>query len=148
MFSSPLTNAIIKNQNPLKYEIYNTLGSVEDFFNKFDKFHDTIGGNYPPYNTICVDDKTRKVEIALAGWKKEDIEVSTENNLLTVEGKRPETTTEPTYFHRGIALRNFTRQWKMSEATSIGAVTFEDGLLSIVVNIEEPESQKKLLPIS
>lgn len=150
MFTSPLTTSIINKNNPFKYEIYNTLGSVEEFFNKFDKIQDAVGGSYPPNNIIVVDDNTRLVEIALAGWKKEDIEVSIEgtNNLLTVEGKRPESTEEVKYIHRGIGLRNFTRQWKMSNSTSVESVTFEDGLLKILVKIASPESERRLLPIS
>jgi molecular chaperone IbpA len=150
MFRSPLTQSLIRNNNnPIKYEVYNTLGTVENFFNQFDKIQDAVGGNYPPYNVVSLKDGTRQIQLALAGWKTEDIEVSLDQNLLNVEGKRPESSFEEIeYLHRGIGLRNFTRQWTLSNLMSVDKVEFLDGLLKITLSIAEPESQKKLLPIT
>lgn len=149
MFGSPLTQTLIaNNRNPIKYEVFNTIDTVENFFSKLDKIQDAAGGNYPPYNIVSTDNNVRQIQLALAGWKTEDIEVSLEHNLLTVQGKKPEDTKEVEYLHRGIGLRNFTRQWTLSNLMSVDSVEFTDGLLKITLKISDVESQKKLLPIT
>ena len=104
--------------------------------------------NYPPYNIVRIDDVTQQLEIALAGFSREEIEVAVERNILTVS-----TNTEGTdgreYTHKGLARRTFARNWQLSDDTVVENVTYVDGLLSINLRKEVPEEHKrKLLPIS
>ena len=83
-----------------------------------------------------------RLEIALAGYQREDIEVSSEWNKLCVEAKKVEDSTDE-YIHHGLAKRAFTRTWTLSDDVVVGDVTFSDGLLTILLSRVIPEHQKK-----
>ncbi len=98
--------------------------------NYFENFFNGTTQNYPPYNIININNVESRLEIALAGFKKSEVKVYTEYGKLVVEGKKEEKE-ETDYAHRGVAQRNFTRSWTLSDDTEVRAVTFEDGLLSV-----------------
>ena len=112
----------------------NSIG-LDDYFNRF--FNETVT-NYPPYNLIQVNNSESRLEIALAGFKKEEVNVYTEYGKLIVEGKKSDKT-ESEYVHRGVAQRNFTRAWTLSDDTEVRKVIFEDGLLSVDLGKVVPE---------
>lgn len=133
---------------------YNT-GNIQKFLNDMDKYF--IGGdewmhrfntlhetsaNYPPYNLVKESSTEFRLEIALAGYSKEDIEVSSEWNKLFVEAKKVEDSIDE-YVHRGMAKRAFTRTWTLSDDVVVGDISFVDGLLRIKLNRVIPEHQKK-----
>ena len=105
----------------------------------FDSFWNATPTNYPPYNLIHESNVLSRLEIALAGFKKDEVKVYTEYGKLTVEADKEEKTETGTYAHKGIAARSFTRQWSMSDDTEIGDVTFEDGLLTVSLKKVVPE---------
>ena len=98
--------------------------------NYFENFFNGTTQNYPPYNIVNINNVESRLEIALAGFKKSEVKVYTEYGKLVVEGKKEEKD-ESDYAHRGVAQRNFTRSWTLSDDTEVRAVTFEDGLLSV-----------------
>jgi molecular chaperone IbpA len=113
---------------------------MDEWIRRFATVHESTP-NFPPYNLIQESSTQYTLEIALAGYKKEDIEVSTEWNKLFVECKKSEDESE--YLHNGIAKRAFTRTWTLSDDVEIGDVTFENGLLTITLNRIIPEHQKR-----
>ena len=137
------------NNTLARWETYNPVQfGLEDMFRRLDAFQDSTATNYPPYNIVKVDDVTQQLEIALAGFSRDEIEVAVEKNILTVS-----TNTEGTdgreYTHKGLARRTFARNWQLSDDTVVEEVTYVDGLLSINIRKEVPEAQKRrLLPIS
>ena len=98
--------------------------------NYLENFFNGTTQNYPPYNIVNINNVESRLEIALAGFKKSEVKVYTEYGKLVVEGKKEEKD-ESDYAHRGVAQRNFTRSWTLSDDTEVRAVTFEDGLLSV-----------------
>ena len=133
---------------------YNT-GNIEKFLNDIEKHF--IGGdewmhrfgsphesseNYPPYNLVKESNVDFRLEIALAGYKREDIEVTTEWNKLFVEVKKVDDSADE-YVHHGLAKRAFTRTWTLSDDVVVGDVSFNDGLLTIKLNRVIPDHQKK-----
>jgi molecular chaperone IbpA len=118
----------------------NSIG-MDEWFKRFDSSFETHT-NYPPYNLIKESSVDFRLEIALAGYKREDIEVTTEWNKLFVEAKKSGNS-EDTYLHQGLAKRAFTRTWTLSDDVVVGDVSFEDGLLTIKLNRVIPEHQKK-----
>ena len=132
-----------------RWETYSPVSlGLEDMFKRLDAFQDSSASNYPPYNIVKIDDVTQQLEIALAGFSRDEIEVAVEKNILTVS-----TNTEGTdgreYTHKGLARRTFARNWQLSDDTVVEEVTYVDGLLSINIRKEVPEAQKRrLLPIS
>jgi len=115
----------------------NAIG-MDDYFDRLFTLHETTN-NYPPYNLIQVNNVESRLEIALAGFKKEEVNVYTEFGKLFVEGQRPDKESETRYAHRGIAQRTFTRSWTLSDDTEIRSVTFEDGLLTIELGKVVPD---------
>ena len=115
---------------------------MDDYFDRLATLHETQT-NYPPYNLIQVSSTESKLELALAGFKKEQINVYTQDGKLFVEGQREDGESGKTYLHRGMAQRSFTRAWTLSDETEVRSVTFEDGLLSITLGRIVPEHHKR-----
>ena len=134
--------------SPVKWERYTPFGlGLEDMFQRLDALADN-GTSYPPYNIVKLDDTKQQLQIALAGFLKEDIEVAVERKVLTVSVNKSYDT-EGEYVHRGIAQRSFVRNWQLSDDTFVGEVNYDNGLLRINLEKNVPEDQKrKLLPIS
>ena len=114
----------------------NSIG-MDEYFDRLFNIHES-STNYPPYNLIQVSNVESRLEIALAGFKKEEVNVYTEYGKLFVEGQK-ESREDTNYVHRGMAQRSFTRSWTLSDDTEIRSVTFEDGLLSVQLGKVVPE---------
>ena len=119
----------------------NSIG-MHDYLNRVFDLHETTT-NYPPYNLIEVSNVESLLEIALAGFKKKEVNVYTQDGKLFLEGQREDTESETTYVHRGMAQRSFTRTWTLAEETEVRSVVFEDGLLSITLGRVVPEHHNK-----
>jgi molecular chaperone IbpA len=115
----------------------NSIG-MDDYLNRFFNVHETTN-NYPPYNLIRVNSVESHLEIALAGFKKEEVNVFTEYGKLFVEGKKSDTESDRTFVHKGLAQRSFTRVWTLSDETEVREVIFEDGLLTVRLGKIVPE---------
>ena len=95
--------------------------------------------NYPPYNLIQLNNHESKLEIALAGFKKNEVKVYTEFGKLYVEGKKEESEDVGEFVHKGLAQRSFQRVWTVTDDTKVGSVKFEDGLLTVELQKIVPE---------
>ena len=107
----------------------NSIGLDEYFDNFFNS--DFPQSNYPPYNLIQLNNHESKLEIALAGFKEDELQVFTEFGKLFVEGRKEESKTDGTFVHKGLAQRSFKRVWTVTDDTKVGSVKFEDGLLTV-----------------
>lgn len=105
-----------------------------------------INTNYPPHNIIAVSDTEFNLELAIAGFKKEEITIEEEDSVLTVKGNKPDSD-EDSYQYRGIAKRNFTKSFRIAEHFEIGNATLEDGILTIFFKKNAPLSQVKVIAI-
>ena len=117
----------------------NTIG-MDDYFDRLFKAQEQT--NYPPYNLIQVSETEVILELALAGFKEDEVNVYTQEGKLHVEGKRGDTE-EKTYVHRGVAARSFTRAWTLSDETEVRSVTFENGLLTVTLGRVVPEHHQR-----
>ena len=94
---------------------------MDDYLNRF--WDDTTAtSNYPPYNLIQVNNVESRLEIALAGFKKDEVKVYTEFGKLHVEGKKEESEDLGEFLHKGLAQRNFDRVWTLTDDTEIRGV--------------------------
>tara|TARA_B100001115_G_scaffold182614_1_gene179316 strand:- start:1426 stop:1830 length:405 start_codon:yes stop_codon:yes gene_type:complete len=101
------------------------------------------GTNYPPYNIYNGSDSRTILEVALAGFSQGDISVETERNVLTISAKKSSKDTERRYSHKGISHKNFSRNWQLGDNVEVESVDFADGLLTVTLMKELPESQKR-----
>ena len=115
---------------------------MDDYFDRLQTLHETTS-NYPPFNLIQVSNVESKLELALAGFKKEEVYVYTQDGKLFVEGQKEDKETEATFVHRGVAQRSFTRSWTLSDETEVRSVVFEDGLLTITLGKIVPEHHQR-----
>ena len=106
----------------------NSIG-MDDYLNRF--WDLDTSSNYPPYNIVQVNNVESRLEIALAGFKKDEVRVYTEFGKLYVEGKKEESKDVGEFVHKGLAQRPFTRVWSLTDDTEIRDVRFNDGLLVV-----------------
>ena len=114
----------------------NSIG-MDDYLNKF--WDSPTTSNYPPYNVIQINNVESRLEIALAGFKKDELQVFTEFGKLYVEGKKEESKVDGEFVHKGLAQRSFIRVWTISDDTEVRAVRFDDGLLVVELGKIVPE---------
>ena len=119
----------------------NSIG-MNEYLNRVFDLHETTS-NYPPYNLIQVSNVESRLEIALAGFKKKEVNVYTQDGKLFIEGQKEDKETGTNYVHRGMAQRSFTRTWNLSDQTEVRSVTFEDGLLSVTLGKVVPEHHQR-----
>ena len=119
----------------------NSIG-LDEYFDRLFTLHET-NSNYPPYNLVQINTLESRLELALAGFKKKEVFVYTQDGKLFVEGQKEDKETESNYLHKGLAQRSFTRSWTLSDETEVTSVEFEDGLLSITLGRVVPDHHKR-----
>ena len=118
----------------------------------FDKFFDDVEkllsmdvqksiSNFPPHNIIKVDDTRYVVELAVAGFSKDEIDISVNQGLLTVKGEK-ENETNVQYLHKGIGTRSFTKALTIADTVEVKGAEFKDGILRIGLENIIPENKK------
>lgn len=100
------------------------------------------GAGYPPYNIENTGENAFRVEIAVAGFKPEELEIEVREALLTVQGRKAANDEARRYLHRGLAARNFERRFQLADYVQVLDAQLADGLLSISLKRELPESLK------
>ena len=119
---------------------------MDDYLDRF--FNEpSQTSNYPPYNLIQLNNHESTLEIALAGFKKDELQVFTEFGKLYVQGTKEESEVDGTFVHQGLAQRSFQRVWTISDDTEVRSVKFEDGLLTVELGkiVPEHHSRKEYL---
>lgn len=103
---------------------------------------------YPPHNVIKLDDTTTLIELAVAGFSKDDLSIELKDNILTVNGDKSYRYDDTAYVHRGISTKKFSKSFRLSEYTEVTGATITDGILSVSVSVKIPEEKlPKLIPI-
>lgn len=137
--------------------IFNSLRPFSiGFDDMFDQFENMLGNgnltmhsNYPPYNIRKTGKNNYAIEVALAGFNKNDVEVEFEDNLLTVRTKQvnklENTDTDGEIIHKGISQRQFARTFTIADDIKVNDAALKDGLLTISCERIIPEHRKKKL---
>ena len=128
------------------------------FDDMFDQFESMLGNgglvqnNYPPYNIRKAGKDKYAIELAVAGFNKNDVEIEYEDKLLTVKTKKVDKTVEKNgneIIHRGISQRSFSRSFTIADDVKVNGADLKDGLLTISCEKIVPENKKKkLIPIN
>jgi molecular chaperone IbpA len=98
--------------------------------------------NFPPHNILKLDDSRYIVELAVAGFSKDEIEISVEDGTLNVKGEKKEKETDIQYIHRGIGTRSFTKTLTIADTIEVKGAEFKDGILRIGLENIVPEHKK------
>lgn len=106
------------------------------------------GDNYPPFNIERRSDDAYRITLAVAGFKPADIEITAQQNLMVVQGKKGDEASAGQFLHVGIAQRGFERRFELADYVRVDAANLEDGLLTIDLVREVPEAMKpKKIPV-
>ena len=116
----------------------NAIG-FESFFERFNRLP-TINTGFPHYNIKKAGKDKYILEMAVAGYKKSDIEVEVQDGILSIEGEGPEGKED--FVHKCIATRSFKRQLQLSEYVECTGARLEDGMLKVELNYNPPENKK------
>ena len=133
--------------------IFNQLRPVtvgfDPIFDRFermfdDDFFNTPSVNYPPYNIVKTGDYTYDIEVALAGFAKEDIDVQYEDGIVTIKSvhEKAEDAESNGTIYRGISKRHFTKSFTIADDVEVKGAELKDGLLKIALERIIPESKK------
>ena len=124
---------------------HTTLG-FENFFRDVEKLLDMdvskTNPSFPPHNIIKLDDTHYVVELAVAGFSKDEIEITSEDGTLTIKGERKDKDVDVTYLHRGIGTRSFTKTLTIAETVEVKGAEFKDGILRVGLENIIPEHKK------
>jgi len=109
------------------------------------RFANQVQTNYPPYNILKHDDDLFEIEIAVAGFDKEDISIEVDQNQLTIKGQRIKEEDVSMYLHRGLAARDFERSFTLAEHMEVGDAELTNGILRVKLTRIVPEALKPRL---
>ena len=98
--------------------------------------------NFPPHNIIKADENKYVVELAVAGFSKDEIDIEVQDNTLTIKGDKKVGTPDVQYLHRGIGTRSFTKTITIADTIEVKGAEFKDGILRIGLENIIPEHKK------
>ena len=132
-----------------------TYGNIAKVFNdpwligfsrEFDRLNSLQKTNakvsYPPYNVLQFSEDEYRLDLAVAGFDKDEISVTVKDGSLVITGEVDSDYDEDTYLYRGIATRKFTRSFALGEYMDVESAEFENGILSVLINRVIPEEKK------
>ena len=137
--------SIFNNLRPITVGFDNMFDHFEHMLDDGGFFRNGTVSNFPPYNIVKTGKNTYNVELALAGFSKDDIEVHYENNMLTVKSKqkdKSEAKDSEGVIHRGISKRWFSKSFTISDDVEIKGAELKDGLLKVSMERIVPEGKK------
>ena len=124
-------------------QVESRLIGFDRVFDAVTRLHTVEGGqsnSFPPYNIKRIDDENYEIQIAIAGFKKSELNVVVEDGNLIVKGEQEKS--EDEFLHKGIAERNFTRTWGLADEVKVTGSELKDGVLTISLVHEIPEEKK------
>ena len=119
---------------------------IDNFFRQIDDVQRNNSQSYPPYNITKVDDEHFVIEIACAGFGKDNIDIEVQENELRITGDKsdpnPERVANSSAIHTGIAARKWKRKFVLADDIEVGSATIQDGILSVALTKIIPEEKK------
>ncbi len=110
------------------------------------RFSNSVGNNYPPHNILKTGENQYEIQIAVTGFEKSEISVTVESNVLTVTGEGAESirheNPEIVYLHRGLATRDFAKEFPLAEHIEVAGAEIRNGMLTVKLIRNVPESAK------
>ena len=134
----------MNNQVSRMDAINRALVGFDTMFDQLERrFQNSTSSNYPPHNQIKITDNNYLIQIAVTGFTRAEISVEVEGNILTIKGESMTTGYAPEqYLHRGLATRDFVKEFPLAEHIEVTGAEMENGLLNIHLVRNVPESAK------
>ena len=122
--------------------LYRSVVGFDRLADLLDAANSETANGYPPYNIERTDDNAYRIDIAVAGFKSDELTIEVKENLLTVQGRKSANDEGKRYLHRGLAARNFERRFQLADYVQVTEAQLADGLLSVSLRRELPEALK------
>ena len=119
----------------------NAFLGFDHIFDQLDNIHQHAKDTYPPHNVVKDEEMKYTLEIAVAGFKQEHIDIEVKDHILTISGNRPQRREQNAYVHKGISARNWKKSFRLSEYTEVSGADLVDGILTIKLEVVLPEEK-------
>jgi molecular chaperone IbpA len=141
-----LLTRFFKGENMNRFNtLYPSFVGFDQLFNEIEKLVNTgsadRGTSFPPHNIVKVDDTHFVVEMAVAGFSKDEVDIELQDGVLIIKGEKKEKENIQ-YVYRGIATRSFTKSIRLNDTIEVRGAAFEDGILRIGLENVIPENKK------
>jgi molecular chaperone IbpA len=121
----------------------------DHIFDELERISTHANDSYPPHNVVKLEEHKYIVELAVAGFARDDLNIEVKDHVLTIKGNRERRRPEEQYVHRGISTRTFMKSFRLSEYTEVTGADLNDGILAISLEVKVPQEQlPKLIQIS
>jgi len=121
----------------------------DHIFDELERISTHANDSYPPHNVVKMEEHKYTVELAVAGFARDDLNIEVKDHVLTIKGNRERRRPEEQYVHRGISTRTFMKSFRLSEYTEVTGADLNDGILAITLEVKVPQEQlPKLIQIS
>ena len=114
----------------------------DHIFNQLENIHKHAKDTYPPHNVVKEEEFKFMIEVAVAGFKQEHIDIEVKDHVLTITGERPARRDQDLYAHKGISARNWKKSFRLSEYTEVTGADLEDGILTVNLEVILPEEKR------
>jgi len=112
----------------------------DTMIDELDRISRHSGDTFPPHNILKTGEDQYLIELAVAGFAQDELEIEVKNRTLTIRGQHKDSGRD--YIHKGISTKKFERQFRMSEYVEVMGADFRDGLLAVQLEVMIPENQK------
>jgi len=119
----------------------NAFLGFDHIFDQLENIHQHSKDTYPPHNVVKDEEMKYTLEMAVAGFKQEHIDIEVKDHILTVSGNRPQRREPSSYVHKGISARNWKKSFRLSEYTEVTGADLVDGILTILLEVVLPEEK-------
>ena len=120
----------------------NAFLGFDHIFDQLDNIHNQAKDTYPPHNVVKEEELKYTLEMAVAGFKEEHIDIEVKDHILTIAGNRPQRREQNMYVHKGISARNWKKSFRLSEYTEVTGADLTDGILTVNIEVVLPEEKQ------
>ena len=113
----------------------------DHIFDQLENIHKHAKDHYPPHNVVKEEEMKFTLEMAVAGFKKEHIDIEVKDHILNISGNRPQRRAQDSYVHKGISARNWKKSFRLSEYTEVTGADLTDGILTVNLEVKLPEEK-------
>ena len=114
----------------------------DHLFDELEKITNHANDTYPPHNVVKSDDMKYDIELAVAGFSKDDITIELKEHVLYIKGDREKRRKDEAYVHKGISGRKFSKSFRLSEYAEVSGADLTDGILTVSIEVILPEEKR------
>ena len=120
----------------------NAFLGFDHIFDQLENIHLHSKDTYPPHNVVKEEEMLYTLEMAVAGFKQEHIDIEVKDHILTIKGNRPARRDQNKYVHKGISARNWVKSFRLSEYTEVSGADLTDGILTVGLEVVLPKEKQ------